>query len=99
MRKGGPRAYVKAGGVWPDGPTRLDSPVAVTWAAEFSRRLRDAMAGCSKTAVAEEAGLARSTIYDLMSGETWPDLVTILALEEVLDSELLPRWPHGTSAS
>lgn len=71
--------------------------MATQWAAEFSRRLAGALSGRSKSAVAEEADLARSTIYDLLSGETWPDLVTIGVLEDVLDAELLPRWPRSLS--
>lgn len=97
VRAGGPRAYLTSKGSWPNGPIRKDSPVATAWAAEFSRRLGESLAGRSKSAVAEEAGLARSTIYDLLTGETWPDLVTISVLEDVLDTELLPRWPRGAA--
>lgn len=97
-RNGGPAAYLRASGRWPNGPLRKDSPTAAYWAAEISRRLATALAGRSKTSVAEQVGMARSTLYDVLSGETWPDLVTIAALEEALEVELWPRWGVGQTS-
>lgn len=73
----------------------MSSPPAVFWAAEISRRLGAALVGRSKAAVAKEAGIARSTLYDVLGGETWPDLATIVGLEEVLGVTLWPGWAPG----
>jgi hypothetical protein len=96
--KGGPAAYLRASGQWPNGPLRRDAPTAAYWAAEISRRLAAALVGRSKTAVAQEVGMARTTLYDIVGGETWPDLVSIASLEEVLDVELWPRWGVGQTS-
>lgn len=93
-RPGGPKAYLRSG-KWPEGRKLASSPTAVFWAAEISRRLAAALAGRSKTAVAAELGMARSTLYDIVSGETWPDIATIVALEELLEVQLWPRWEPG----
>ncbi len=96
IRPGGPKAYLREG-TWPDGQLHADSPVAVYWAAEVSRRLAAALKGRSKRAFALEAGLARSTIYVVLSGETWVDLATLGTLEEFLATDLFPRWPNGAT--
>jgi transcriptional regulator with XRE-family HTH domain len=64
-------------------------------AAEISRRLIEALDGRSKADVAAEIGIARSTIYDIVKGETWPDIATLVSLEELLDASLWPRWAPG----
>lgn len=97
-RRGGPKVYLRAGASWPNGKKLASAPVAVFWAAEISRRLAEAIDGRSKSAVAESVGMARSTLYDLLSGETWPDLVSICALEEELDTALWPRWGVGETS-
>jgi ribosome-binding protein aMBF1 (putative translation factor) len=89
-KPGGPAAYITAG-TWPDGTTAADAPHAIRWAIEISSRLKAALSKTSTTAVAAELGVARSTLYDIVNGTTWPDLVTIADLEVVLDIELLPR--------
>ena len=90
VKPGGPAAYITAG-TWPDGTIAADAPHAIHWAAEISRRLKAALSNTSTTAVAAELGIARSTLYDIINGTTWPDFVTIADLEAVLDIELLPR--------
>lgn len=60
----------------------------------ISLRLAEALEGCSITDVAEQADLARSTIYDLVGGRTWPDLISLGKLESALDIELLPPLPE-----
>lgn len=94
IRAGGPKAYLRSGS-WPDGAKEAESPVAVYWSAEVSRRLEVALEGQSKRAFARDAGVARSTIYMILAGETWLDLATLGTLEEALGVELLPRWPSG----
>lgn len=88
---GPPAAYI-AGGEWPDGALRTDAPVAVTYARRIAIALRNAMADRNVSVVADQAGIARSTVYDVMSGQTFPDLVTLAKLEELLQVRL---WPES----
>ena len=93
--KGGPNQYLRAGSTWPTGRLLKSAPVAAYWSAEISRRLAAAMEGRSKSSVAEEAGIRRATIYSVLDGSTWPDIVTIATLEGVLGVPLWPRWDVG----
>ncbi len=43
--------------------------------------------------------MARSTLYDILNGTTWPDLVTLVALEEHLHVAIIPRWKAGDRSS
>ena len=87
---GPPRVFL-ATGEWPDGVLRDDAPVAARYALELSRRLRDATEGRALAVVAEDADIARSTLYDLLQGRTWADLQTLAKLEVTLGSRL---WPE-----
>jgi len=83
-----PRDLVQAGAQWPAGPFSEDlaAPVrdAAVFAAALSGRLDAALEGRSVADVAREADVARSTVYDLRSGTTWPDVVTVFKLEGAL---------------
>lgn len=79
-----------AAGTWPDGTLDRDAPAAARYVQEISRRLRDALGDANVSEVAAAAGLARSTLYDLVSGSTWPDVVSLAQLEQVLGVRL---WP------
>lgn len=70
---------------------RDDAPVAARYALDLSRRLRDATEGRALAVVAEDADIARSTLYDLLQGRTWADLQTLAKLEVTLGSRL---WPE-----
>lgn len=90
--RGAPRDYLAAGAAWPDRSVQPGESVAiarsVSIAAGVSERLRAALDGKSVAGVARDADVARSTIYDLLAGGTWPDLVTVTKLEEALDADL-----------
>lgn len=77
-------------GPWPDGNAAADAPVAVHYAQEIAVRLSVALEGKSVKAVAEDAGLARSTVYDIVGGKSWADIVSLAQLEVVLGVRL---WP------
>ena len=79
-------------GRWPDGKIHNNAPTATYWAAEIAKRLRIAVDGSSKSDVAAEAEIARSTLYDLLNGEAWPDVVTVVKLQDALGVELWPAW-------
>lgn len=89
---GPPRAYVTP--TWPDGSAVPGAPRALEHARLISIRLSEALEGRSVTDVAEQADLARSTIYDLIGGRTWPDLISLGKLEAALNVELLPPLPQ-----
>lgn len=42
--------------------------------------------------------MARSTLYDIKNGTTWPDILSISQLEAVLEVPLWPRWDVGQTA-
>lgn len=88
---GGPGAYVVAG--FPHADFETDAPPAVWWAAQIAIALGHALVGRSIAGVARSAGIGRQTIYDVLRGRTWPDIVTIVQLQDVLDTVLWPAWP------
>lgn len=89
---GPPRDYVR--GEWPNDPAVANAPRAVEHARAISVRLAEALRDRSVTDVAAEADLARSTIYDLVNGSTWPDLVSLGKLSDALGVDLLPALPE-----
>ena len=93
---GEPRSYLKSGGVWPEGPFRKDTPVAVFYGAEISRRLASHISdtGLSKVAVAQRIGIARGTLYDVLTGVSLPDIHTVINAEQSLEISLWPNSVH-----
>jgi F420-0:gamma-glutamyl ligase-like protein len=91
---GPPRANLDAGQEWPSSKIAPGTPNAVaravSVASAVSVALAEALDGRSIAEVARTADVARSTIYDLLSGSTWPDLVTVSKLEDSLETSL---WP------
>ena len=88
-RREPPRVHL-ARGTWPDGSLRRDAPPEARYAVEICRRLRDAMEDLTAVGVATDAGVARSTLYDILNGARWPDMVVIAKLEVALNTRL---WP------
>lgn len=84
---GPPRSFLVSG-VWPDG--KIEGPAPAHYAATVARRLRDAVGERSLRTVAELADLDHTTLWAVLRGERWPDLVTISKLEAALDVRL---WP------
>jgi hypothetical protein len=70
-----------------------EAPDAVAHAVAISVALSAALEGRNKKAVAEEADIVRSTLYDILAGNTWADTVTLAKLEACLDASLWPRDP------
>lgn len=89
----GPPSSFFAPGQWPGGHALPGAPAAAEYAAAFSVELGRVIrhSEMSMSALASSAGLARSTVYDLLNGSTWADMVTIAKLEEVLGWSLWPR--------
>lgn len=91
-----PRDYVR--GEWPQGAATADAPRALEHARAISLRLSEALEGRSISEVAQTADLARSTLYDLTQGRTWPDLISLGKLEDALGVALLPALPQRDGA-
>jgi hypothetical protein len=55
------------------------------------------------SAVARDADVGRQTLYDVLRGTTWPDVVTIVRLQDALEVVLWPDWapgrPHAADGS
>lgn len=94
--QGEPRSYVKAGGSWPEGPFRKDAPVAVFYGAEISRNLalHISESDMTKIAAAAKIGIARTTLYDVLSGVSLPDIHTVINAEHALGVRLWPDVPQ-----
>ena len=83
-----PSCYLTADGHWPDGPLESGSPGVARLAQAISRRLRHALQGQVRRAVARDARLDRRTIRKLMDGESWGRAPTIARLEGRLQTRL-----------
>lgn len=80
-------------GSWPDGEFDAEAPDAVAHAVAVAVSLAAALEGRNKSEVAEAADIRRSTLYDILAGNTWADMVTLAKLEACLDAPLWPREP------
>jgi hypothetical protein len=77
-------------GAWPNGRPTPGAPLAVTYAQHISRAIVAAMGEEGPTSVCARADIARSTLHDILTGRSWPDVVTLAKLENVLETRL---WP------
>ena len=84
-----PRSYLDDG-EWPTGRLVEDTPLVIVYAQLISRRVAEALPNRQQRRVANETGMARSTLNDLLSGRRMPDLVSIVKLEKYLGTRL---WP------
>ena len=73
-------------GSWPD--TRCEDPVA-EFARRFALNLRAAIGRASVREVARQSGVDRTAIGLILSGASWPDMVTTVRLEMALGR----LWP------
>jgi DNA-binding phage protein len=99
-QQGIPREFLSRG-VWPDGQLKKNAPVAAIYAKAISANLRTALGRRAISSVSEAADVARSTIYDILGGNTWPDVVSLAKLEATLSIQLWPKFdkPKRTSPS
>lgn len=87
-----PKEWLIAGS-WPDGEFDPDAPEVVAHAVAVSVALSTALAGRNKSEIATAADIRRSTLYDILAGNTWADMVTLAKLESCLETALWPREP------
>jgi hypothetical protein len=91
MEYGRPREWLQSG-EWPDGELKPEAPLVVRfYAVQIARNLRNALKGRTKSDTAEQASIARTTLDDILKGETWADSVTIANLEIALATHIWPR--------
>ena len=76
-----PREYVQPGARWPEGPLEADAPREARLAQGIASKLEQRGARGEVNKIAQRCGLTRQTIYNVLDGNTWPDLVTIARLE------------------
>lgn len=91
---GPPAGYVADAGSWPGGPFVEDVPIAVVVAAHISARLREAIdeSGQSMTQVAAGLQVARTTVYDILNGTTFPDITSVAGAERYFGRQLWPSY-------
>lgn len=88
-----PNQWVIASGSWPDGPFETDAPAALGHVVAIAVALNEALLDQNKSAVAEAARIERSTLYDILAGNTWPETLTLANLEAHLQVSLWPSTP------
>jgi transcriptional regulator with XRE-family HTH domain len=91
-----PRDHAQRG-AWPTGPLKKGAPPSAAYAQAIVFTLRLAIGDRSISDIARSADVARSTVHDLLAGNTWPDLVTLVKLEGILGVTLWPRTPLRSS--
>jgi len=80
---------------WPE----LESDDAAAEAArQLALRVRDALGGSSVRALAHHVGLPHATILRILDGAIWPDMRTLVRLEEAVQRELYPSWSDRVAA-
>ena len=85
-----PRAYLPAGGTWPDDDLPECAPDEAKVLLNISRAFNGAVGprgGEGK--VARRAGISRRTVRNILRGETWMDLPTLYRIEQNLN---FPLW-------
>lgn len=82
-----------AEGDWPTGEFERDAPEDVAVAVAIAKALQVALEGRNKTRIATAAGIERSTLYDILAGRSWPDMISLSKLERELDQGLWPQHP------
>lgn len=87
-----PNQWLQDGG-WPEGTFSPDAPDAVAHAVAIAVALALALEGKNKSEVAAAAQIERSTLYDILTGKSWPDTVTLAKLEAHLGQSLWPSTP------
>lgn len=84
-----------ANGEWPTG--WIDEPKAAWYAAQIARTVLEVLQvkRWNLNQAAQTCGIDRETLVRVVQGETYPDLVTLTALELGLDVKIWPSGPIG----
>jgi hypothetical protein len=74
-----------------DWPNRASDNLDAEIARRLAINLRAAMKNASLREMARLSGVDRATIGTILTGRSWPDIVTLAKLERALG----PLWPGG----
>ena len=85
------RPFELAPGPWPETPS--PDPVAEL-ARRFSINLAAAIGDASIRSVSRLTEVPHNTVAKILTGQVWPDFVTIARLELGLETALWPRAQH-----
>lgn len=83
-----PLEYLR-GGTWPD--AELEPYPPAVFAQVFSRNLRAVVGSLSLREVGRRAELNARTVQLLLTGQSWPDMVSVSKLEAAFGQLLWPR--------
>ena len=88
--EGHPRLHLAPGGTWPDGPLRDDAPDAARLAQHIAKEFRDhyQRVNWTPTKAAKRLRMSRTIVYNILSGDTWLDLPTVVRIEQALGRRL-----------
>lgn len=93
-----PRCHLAPGGTWPDGPLADDAPPEAHLAQHIAKAFRNAYnaRNLSLSKAAKRIGISRTTVDNILHGNTWLDLTTIDRIERKLNLHLWNRdhWPR-----
>ena len=87
-----PRDYLAPGEKWPTGELVGDADPEAHFAQGIAWRLRAFTEGEKMRSVAERANVSPQTLYNILNGTSWGDVVTIQRLEAALEQRL---WVNG----
>lgn len=96
-RSAAPRELADDPDRWPDAVIADGAARVVQHVARAAGR-RIAQLGLSLRAVESATGVSRMSVAALMEGSSWPDLLTVVSLEDGLDCPLWPGSPGLGSA-
>ena len=85
-----PNLYLAEGAEWPYGELRKAAPHEAHFALGVSRRFNNAIEarGWSIRRASEELGISTHSIFDLLKGNSWGTLPTIVRIERALKIEI-----------
>ena len=91
---GPPSSYVADGGTWPDGPLKKGAPPEAVVAQTIAKAFRDRyeIKDWNPTAAADRLRVSRTVIYNILNGDAWMSMGTILRIEQYLGKRL---WMSG----
>lgn len=89
-----PRTFVTPDGDYPTGPFRAGTPAYAAVTAGISANLQHALTqqGMSLRKTAAKAGIAHGTLVNILAGSVVPDVGTVAALEQALNTPLYPPF-------
>jgi hypothetical protein len=91
-----PRAYLAEDGKWPYGPLVDNPPKEVLLAQGICKKILhySQKRQWTRHHIAQEAAIGYQSLYTLLNGTTWPDIVTVARLEMLFKRRLFGNEPR-----